>query len=73
LLFRLLPAVGGSWVEPCDDASQHVNFVDIDEHLHEMYIKPGFGHWEDNDLTAFAGSTGLPPALRTVGSTHLPR
>jgi Peptidase A4 family len=44
------------------DSSQHVNFIGIDAHVHEMYNNPETGHWQDNDLTGFAGSTGTPPA-----------
>ncbi|MGE2717004.1 hypothetical protein ACQI4L_23340 [Mycolicibacterium litorale] len=31
--------------------SQHVFFVGVDSHVHELYITSGAG-WVDNDLTA---------------------
>jgi uncharacterized protein (DUF2147 family) len=34
------------------DNSQHVNFVSLDGHVHELYIAPGAAAWVDNDLTA---------------------
>ena len=37
------------------DGGQHVNFVGTDGHVHELYIHSG-ATWEDNDLTAAAGS-----------------
>jgi hypothetical protein len=43
-------ALDGYWGS---DNSQHVNFIDADGHVHELYIHPGVG-WVDNDLTAFA-------------------
>jgi hypothetical protein len=47
----VLPAAGtkldGYWGS---DSSQHVNFIGIDGHVHELYIHPGAG-WVDNDLT----------------------
>jgi hypothetical protein len=33
--------------------SQHVNFIGLDGHVHELYILPGAG-WVDNDLTQLA-------------------
>jgi hypothetical protein len=38
------------------DSSQHVNFVAVDGHIHELYIHPGAG-WVDNDLSVFARGT----------------
>ena len=55
-------ALDGYWGS---DGSQHVNFIGTDGHLHEMYTNPKIAKWEDNDLTAFAGSTGISP---TAGS-----
>jgi hypothetical protein len=48
------PAVPGS---PLDgywgsDNSQHVNFLSVDGHIHELYYHPGSTNWVDNDLTA---------------------
>jgi hypothetical protein len=36
------------------DSSQHVNFIGVDDHVHELYIAPGAAGWVDNDLTALA-------------------
>ena len=36
-----------------NDNSQHVNFIGLDGHVHELYIVPGAG-WVDNDLTELA-------------------
>ncbi len=38
------------------DSSQHVNFIGVDNHLHELYIAPGAAGWVDNDLTKLAGA-----------------
>jgi hypothetical protein len=35
------------------DNSQHVNFIGVDDHVHELYISPG-ADWVDNDLTELA-------------------
>ena len=35
------------------DNSQHVNFIGLDGHVHELYILPG-ANWVDNDLTELA-------------------
>jgi len=48
-------ALDGYWGS---DNSQHVNFIGTDGHVHELYIKPQLGHWENNDLTAAANATG---------------
>ncbi len=45
-------ALDGYWGS---DASQHVNFIGTDGHVHELYIAPGRS-WVDNDLTALAGA-----------------
>ncbi len=45
------------------DNSQHVNFVDGNGHVHELYIHPGAG-WVDNDLTQ--GTGGTPAATGTA-------
>ncbi len=44
-------ALDGYWGS---DSSQHVNFIGVDNHVHELYIAPGAGGWVDNDLTALA-------------------
>jgi hypothetical protein len=44
------------------NSQQHVNYVGIDDHVHELYYN---GSWHDNDLTAIA--SGSPPlAARTA-------
>ena len=43
-------ALDGYWGS---DGSQHVNFVGVDNHVHELYIAP-VGNWVDNDLTLLA-------------------
>jgi hypothetical protein len=43
-------ALDGYWGS---DSSQHVNFIGVDDHVHELYAVPGAG-WVDNDLTALA-------------------
>ncbi len=48
------------------DSSQHVNFISIDGHVHELYIHPGAG-WVDNDLTAFANGTAAAPGSALDG------
>jgi hypothetical protein len=48
------------------DGSQHVNFIGTDGHLCEMYTNPQIAHWQNNDLTVFAGSTGTSPAPGTA-------
>jgi hypothetical protein len=36
-----------------NDSSQHVNFIGVDDDLHELYITPSSG-WMDNNLTQLA-------------------
>jgi hypothetical protein len=36
-----------------NDNSQHVNFLDIQGHVHELLFEPSVGHWVDNDLSGF--------------------
>jgi hypothetical protein len=44
------------YVEP--DGSQHVNFIDANGHIHELFRNPGStALWMDNDLTALAGTS----------------
>ena len=43
-----------------DDNGQHVNFIGIDGHVHELYITP-HGHWVNNDLTVLSGN-GITPS-----------
>ena len=46
------------------DASQHVNFIDENRHVHELYRSPDpAGQWVDNDLTAFTGATQAEGSL----------
>jgi len=53
-----------------DDHSQHVNFIDINGHVHELYRSPNpAAQWVDNDLTAFAGGT---PAFTEGGFSISP-
>ena len=41
-----------------DDRSQHVNFIDVNGHVHELYRSPDpAAQWVDNDLTQFAHGT----------------
>src|ERR1700722_14457054 len=46
-------ALDGYWGS---DSSQHVNFIDGNGHVHELYIYPGAAGWVDNDLTRFGGA-----------------
>jgi hypothetical protein len=48
-------AIDGYWGS---DGSQHVNFISLDGHVHELYYHPGATAWQDNDLTAI--SKGQP-------------
>ncbi len=51
-------ALDGYWGS---DSSQHVNFVDINGHVHELYYHPGIAGWVDNDLTSMAkGTVAIP-------------
>ena len=46
------------------DASQHVNFIDENRHVHELYRSPDpAAQWVDNDLTAFTGATQAEGSL----------
>jgi hypothetical protein len=38
-----------------DDKGQHVNFIGIDDHVHELFIASG-GHWINNDLIVLSGN-----------------
>ena len=49
-------ALDGYWGS---DASQHVNFIGTDGHVHELYIHPGAG-WVNNDVTVMSGN-GVAP------------
>jgi hypothetical protein len=40
---------------------QHVNFIGVDGHVHELFIASG-GHWIDNDLTVLSGNGVVPRA-----------
>ena len=52
---------------PLSDDSQHVNYVGVDNHIHELFISRGAG-WADNDLTAIAGA--VAPAAHTAVHGH---
>jgi hypothetical protein len=41
------------------EARHHVNYIDSDGHVHELYIRPPYPYtsWKDNDLTKLAGSS----------------
>jgi hypothetical protein len=44
------------------DGSQHVNFIDNNGHVHELYRSPDpAAQWVDNDLTKFSGGTPAIP------------
>lgn len=45
------------------DNSQHVNFIDANGHVHELY-KPTDSAWVDNDLTAAASGVPVASAAR---------
>ena len=48
------------------DSSQHVNFIDGNGHVHELYRNPDpAAQWVDNDLTEFAGGTPTDGISRT--------
>jgi hypothetical protein len=42
------------------NGDQHVNFIGLDGHVHELYIPAG-GKWANNDLTVLSGN-GVAPA-----------
>ena len=46
-----------------EDGSQHVNFIDANGHLNELYRNPA-AQWANNDLTALAQGT---PAVLLLG------
>jgi hypothetical protein len=56
-------ALDGYWMS---DDSQHVNFIDSNGHVHELYIHPGAG-WVDNDLTNFTNGTPAAPGSDLTG------
>ena len=52
------------------DNSQHVNFIDANGHVHELYRNPDpAAQWVDNDLTKFAGETQAVGGRHSMG-TH---
>jgi hypothetical protein len=60
-------ALDGYWGS---DNSQHVNFISLDGHVHELYTRPG-SSWADNDLTAWAnGTPAAPPRPDSSGRSH---
>jgi hypothetical protein len=46
-------ALDGYWIG--SDNSQHVNYIDSNNHVHELYFHPG-ASWVDNDLTVLSSS-----------------
>ena len=49
-----------------EEGSQHVNFIDEDGHVHELYRSPHpAAQWVDNDLTKLAGRR--PPEFSLDG------
>jgi hypothetical protein len=52
------PAAAGSALDEYSQAdnSQHVNFIDANGHVHELYRNPA-AQWLDNDVTVCAGGT----------------
>ena len=57
-------AFGGPQLDgyPGGGGSQHVNFIDGEGHVHELYRNPDpAAQWVDNDLTKLAGGTGAGP------------
>ena len=61
------------------DGSQHVNYVDVLGHVHELYRSPDpAAQWVDNDLSDFAGHGGGLQAISLIdgysqadGSQHV--
>ena len=52
---------GGLDSYPGPDGSQHVNFLDADGHVHELYFNPATQNWACFDLTAqTSGSIAFP-------------
>ncbi len=49
-------ALDGYWGS---DNSQHVNFIGIDGHVHELSLKSG-AQWVNNDLTELSGNVFVP-------------
>ena len=52
------------------DNSQHVNFIGVDQHVHELYIAPDTGGWVDNDLTTLAGPNVSVPNVVPMSQLH---
>lgn len=52
-----IPAAPGSALDGYwgSDGSQHVNFIDNNGHVHELYIRSG-ANWVDNDLIVLSAS-----------------
>jgi hypothetical protein len=48
------------------DSSQHVFFIGTDDHVHELYIKPGASGWVDNDLSALTAGAQSTPNVNTA-------
>jgi hypothetical protein len=51
--------------------TQHVNFIGIDGHAHELYIRP-HGQWVNNDLTQLSGNSMIPAPNSALHSYSQP-
>ena len=52
-----------------EDGGQHVNFIDENGHVHELFRSPDpAAQWVDNDLTALAH--GTPSIIQEPGALH---
>src|SRR5947209_17110309 len=62
------PAVPGSALDGYwgTDNSNHVNFIDGNGHVHELFTRPGTS-WMDNDLTALTKGTPAVPGSALDG------
>jgi hypothetical protein len=58
---RGLGGLAGYWG---GDNSEHVHYIGIDTHLHELYRAPGANQWVDNDLTKLAAA--VAPVQKTT-------
>jgi hypothetical protein len=57
-------ALDGYWLD--GDNSQHVHFLSLGGHVHELYIHPQIG-WIDDDLTALANGAPAAPGTALDG------
>ncbi len=58
-------ALDGYWGS---DSSQHVNFISVDGHVHELYYHPGSANWIDNDLTGERTAHQRRPGVRSMAT-----